>query len=151
MMLPKKSFAKQVGDGIDSLFDGLGWALTMFAARGGGLGPEIQAQAEQIDHTLANVASVAVDRPAAAGSVALAAVETYPYQIGARAATNIAVTRGLSYLTKGAVSTNSSYASAGAATYGTFAHEAFVLGGSLTYDDLAVSAATGFICPTRKE
>ncbi len=146
-VLPAKSVSQQLVDGFNSYFDGLGWALTMFAANQGWLGSVIQGQATQINQSLSNVGTLALNHPAAAGSVVSAAVQTYPWQVGARASTNFVVSQSLNVTSGGTVSANSSYVLAGAATYGTLAHDAFAYGGAVTSNDLAMAAVSGIICP----
>lgn len=91
-VLPKKAVGRQLVDGFDSYFDGLGWALTMFAAKQGWLGPEIGAQSRQIERTMAAGLMVVYQNPQQANSAAWAAAQTYPWQAGSRLGTGIFMT-----------------------------------------------------------
>lgn len=140
-VLPKKAVGRQLVDGFDSYFDGLGWALTMFAAKQGWLGPEIGAQSRQIERTMAAGLMVVAQNPQQANSAAWAAIQTYPWQAGARMGT-------------GAFMAGSTRIGAGngvlagtAAAEGSLAHLAFNAGeNGISPEALALAALTGQVC-----
>jgi hypothetical protein len=139
--LKKKSAGKQLLDGFNSYFDGLGWAATMFAGNQGWLGPEVGSQAQQITRTMAGGLAVATRNPQQAASAARAALETYPWQVGSRVATGTFV----SLATR--IGFKNGFLLAIAAAEGSMAHAAFNAGErGLTPEDLAMAALAGEVC-----
>jgi RHS repeat-associated protein len=140
--LPEKEIGRQLVDGFDSYFDGLGWGLTMFAAKQGWLGPEIGAQSRQIERTLA-VGLVAIhENTPKANSAAWAAIQTYPWQAGARLGT------GTFMAGSTRIGFGSGVLAGTAAGQGSLAHLAFDAGESgMSPQAMALAALAGVRCP----
>jgi hypothetical protein len=113
----------------------------MFMAKQGWLGPEIGAQSRQIERTMAAGLVGVYQNPQAASSAASAAIQTYPWQFGARLGTNtfLAARTGLNF--EGGVLLG--FASA----EGSLAHLAFNAGeNGLSPEAITLATAVGHIC-----
>lgn len=139
--LPEKGFWRQVGDGINSWFDGAGWYLTMLMAKSGSLGPEIGAQSREIERTMAAGILAINSNREQARAAASAVFQEYPWPSGARFGTGAFMGRG------GKIGTGSGVLLGTAVAQGSMAHHAFRAGeAGVSPESMMLAAVAGEVC-----
>ncbi|WP_448132701.1 RHS repeat-associated core domain-containing protein [Stenotrophomonas rhizophila] len=115
--LPDKGAASQIIDGASSYKDGVAWAITAVAAKGGVLGGVAQQEMADTEYLLSGAVIEMAKHPGQSLTAVAAVASKYPLQVAGRAAVGVAVAQGFGGAAGWRTAMSAAYGSAFKAAY----------------------------------